>query len=414
MTIERMTSITKLNAPTTSLDLMSEAVADNPWPLLREVREQGPVVWHTGYNRWMITTDREVRKVVSDFRNFTVEKTTVEDLFGADAFISSDDRVYHDQLRNVWMNAFRKQGLDTLRPTIQTMVDGLIKPIAERLHAGETVELSKALCRPLPTLVIAMMMGVPDAMLPDVVRWSDEMAAGGSAYLPEDEVKRLRQTRDDAKAALAEFLTEQIVARRSGRGSNSGSDLISIMVQSDAAKKLSDPQLVQNVRQLLFAGNETTAKWLAQVFVTYAQENDARREMVSDRALVRAANDEVMRWQGVVGSLVRRVRNGPIEIAGVELADGDDVTCLLIAANRDPERYENPDQFNIHRPHLPNLGFGFGFHNCLGLALAKLEVELAVNGILDTVPEFALAGPYHYSSIPLRGPLPVMIAKSSL
>jgi len=361
----------------------------------------------TGYKRWIITTDRAVRKVASDFRNFTVEGTSAADLFGADAFISSDDRAYHDPLRDVWMPAFRKQGLDQLRPTLQTMVDGLIKPLAERLRSGETVELSSALCRPLPTMVIAAMMGVPDAMQADVVRWSDTMAAGGSAYLPEEELQRRRLARDEAKASLAEFLIEQIADRRA----HPGSDLISTMVHSKPASTLSDAQIVQNVRQLLFAGNETTAKWLAQVFVTYAQEHTVRRELANNRALIPAANDEVMRWQGVVGTLVRRVRNGPIELAGVELADGDDVTCLLVAANRDPERYENPDQFDIHRPHQPNLGFGFGFHNCLGLALAKLEVEIAVNGMLDAVPEFVLGGAYQYSSIPMRGPLPVLIKK---
>jgi len=171
-------TVLKPNVPTTALDLMSDATASDPWPLLREVRELGPVVWHTGYKRWIITTDRAVRKVASDFRNFTVEGTSAADLFGADAFISSDDRAYHDPLRDVWMPAFRKQGLDQLRPTLQTMVDGLIKPLAERLRSGETVELSSALCRPLPTMVIAAMMGVPDAMQADVVRWSDTMAVG--------------------------------------------------------------------------------------------------------------------------------------------------------------------------------------------------------------------------------------------
>jgi cytochrome P450 len=121
------------------------------------------------------------------------------------------------------------------------------------------------------------------------------------------------------------------------------------------------------------------------------------------------ANDEVMRWQGVVGSVVRRVRGGA-EIAGVPLADGDQVTCLLGAANRDPRRYEDPDRFDIRRPPQPHLGFGVGLHNCLGINLAKVEAEIAVNAMLDSVPLFQIAAPYRYSSLPVRGPDPVTIA----
>ena len=203
---------------------------------------------------------------------------------------------------------------------------------------------------------------------------------------------RIKQASADAKAALADYLGELILARRKAPGE----DLVSTLVRSEVAKGLADAQLIPNLRQLLFAGNETTAKWLAQIFATYAEQNDARRALVSDRSLVVAANDEVMRWQGSSATLVRRVRGGPIELAGVTLADGDNVTCLLSSANRDPERYENPDKFDIHRPIQPNLGFGVGFHNCLGSALAKMEAELVVNRLLNDVPDFHVAAPYRY------------------
>ena len=396
------------DAPTTRIDIMSDAVADDPWPALAGLRAQGPVVWHETYRRWMVTTDREVRKVVVDFRRFTVEGTSMVDLFGAEAFISTDDRRRHDDLRGVWNDAFRKQSLDALRPTIADIVVRLVAPIAERMRDGEAANATTELCRLLPTMVIARMMGVPDALLAEVVRWTDDMAAGGTAYLLDnpEAARRVGQAGEDAKTALAHYLTAQLADRRA----RPTDDLISMLANAEVARGLPDEHLVQNVRQLLFAGNETTAKWLAQILLAYGEHRDAQRELAGDRALIPAANDEVMRWQGVTGTLVRRVRGGAIEIRGVELGDGDLVTCILSSANRDPARYPDPNRFDIHRTPQTNLGFGVGFHNCLGLALAKLEVEVAVNGLLDAVPGYAIAAPYRFTTLPMRGPTPVTIA----
>lgn len=394
------------SVPTTRLDIMAAETAADPWPLLRELRAQGPVVWHEVYKRWLVTTDREVRAVVGDFQRFTLEGTSSAALFGDDAFISIDDRKRHDALRLVWGEAFRLQGLERLRPQVETIAAGLLEPVAQRLRDGEPVEMVSAVCRPLPTLVIALMMGVPRAMLGDVVRWSDEMAGGGPAYLADAAAQAAVRRREAAKGALADYLGELLRERRA----RPGEDLVSTLAASEVARRCSDDQLVQNLRQLLFAGNETTAKWLAHLFVTYAEEAGVRREIAADRALIRPANDEVMRWQGVVGTLVRRVRGGAVELAGVALADGDEVTCVLASANRDPARFAEPDRLDIHRPPQPNLGFGVGLHHCLGINLAKLEGEIVIGGFLDRLPDFRVAEPYSYSSLPLRGPQPVTLA----
>jgi cytochrome P450 len=249
--------------PTTRLDIASDATAADPWPLLHAVREQGSVVWHEVYGRWVITTDRAVRKVLTNFKRFTVEGTTVEDLFGSDAFISRDDRRRHDDLRNIWAESFRRQGLEPLMPTIRGIVDRLLDPVTERLRAGKAVDVTHALCRPLPTMVIALMMGVPEEAIPDVVRWSDAMASGGATYLSDEQAALAKSAREDAKTGLADYLLTLLRARRAAPGD----DLVSTLATSAPGQALDDAQLVQNLRQLLFAGNETTAKWLAHIFV---------------------------------------------------------------------------------------------------------------------------------------------------
>lgn len=393
--------------PETDFDIMDPAVAADPWPHLRALREAGPVVRHGGYGRWLITTDRATRKVLTNFRQFSVRGTSLETLFGSDSFIAMDDRHGHDSLRNVWAYAFRPSGVAGLRARVGDIVAELLAPLKERLLAGESVDLSDQFCRALPTTVIGRMMGVPDEVLPLIVEWSDAMVAGGTAYhLSPAQAEALHRSREEAKTSLADYLKSQIDYRRR----HPGEDLISAIAVSDVARGMSDDQIVPNLRQLFFAGNETTARWLGHIIVTLGERAELQREVAEDRGLVVQANDEVLRWQGVIGTTPRKVWGGPVVLEGVELPEGAELTCLTTAANRDPVRYADPDTLDIHRPYQPSLAFGMGFHVCLGQALAKMEAESAVNALLDLARPFHVAAPYTYSTLPVRGPGPVTIA----
>ena len=395
-------------APVTDFDVIGESIADDPFPVLSELQALGPVVWHTGYNSWLVTTDRAIRRVLADQQHFTVEGTVLEELFGSNAFISTDDRHRHDSLRNVFAGAFRHDALERLRPRIGELVEALLAPIAEGLAEGEVIDIDAAFCRELPARVIGAMMGVEEHMLTDVMGWADQMVEGGSVYLDKAEAEKRMAIRESAKASLSEYLLGRMADRRA----SPQDDLVSLLVTADAARGIPDDFLVENLRQLLFAGNETTAKWLANIFVAYGEFPDVRRELATDPSLVAKANDEVMRWQNPIGTIMRVVRGGPVELGGVTMQDGDAVSLVLTSGNRDPARYDDPDRFDIHRTPQPNLGFGFGLHNCLGLALAKLEAEVAVHGFLARIPDYRIVAPYRYSPVPARGPSPVMIARA--
>lgn len=391
--------------PTTNLDLMDPVLVHDPWPAMRALRELGPVLWHESLSRWLVTSERATRTVLTQYTRFTVQDTIVSELFGRDAFIAVDDRAQHDALRNVWSDAFRPRGLAALRPWVENMVGDLWAPLAGRLQAGERVDLVAGYCRTIPTLVIAQLMGVPEDALPDIVRWSDALAASTDTYARPEAQLRARALRQEAQAALAQFILVLIGERRKCPGE----DLISALIQSPPGRALPDELLMQNIRQLLFAGNETTAKWLAQIFVVYGEQPDVRRRLCKDPGLIRNANEEVLRWQAVVGTVVRRVTGGPIQLEGIELADGDGITCVLAAANRDPARHKEPDRFEMQRELHSQLGFGVGLHHCLGAMLARMEAEIAVKTLLATTPDYEIAAPYTYGSLSMRGPLPVVI-----
>jgi cytochrome P450 len=388
------------------VDLYSGSASDDPWPLVERVRAEGPVVWCENLDRWLVTSDRLVRKVLIDPERFTVEERRGPRLFGPDAFIGIDDRERHDALRGVWSVAFQRGTLETLRGVIAEIADRMLDDVEARLRAGQTVDAVASLCRDLPAYVIAYMLGVPADMRPKIVEWSDLM--GAAVGEPPSEWKAenpLWARAEEARANLAGYILEQIEFRRT----HPGEDLISQIVHSEIGARLSDLAIMENSRQLLFAGNETTAKWLGHAMVELARRPDLRAEVNADRDLLPGALEEIMRWQPVVGSVFRAVRGGDCELEGVTLRTGDQLMAMTGAANRDPARYEDPGRFDIHRPFKANLGFGYGMHSCLGVTLARLETAVTMGRVLDRLPDFALGGPVPYSSFQLRGPKAVPI-----
>jgi cytochrome P450 len=158
----------------------------------------------------------------------------------------------------------------------------------------------------------------------------------------------------------------------------------------------------------VFAGNETTAKWMAHTLVTLARHPDQRRWLHDDRSRIPRALEEVLRLETIAQVARRTVRNGDAEVAGTPVAEGDVVTCLLGAANRDPQRWTQPAAFDPGRPPKTHFGFGFGLHHCIGIHLARLEAGVWLNRLLDRLPAWEIPERIDYGlNFVLRGPAAV-------
>jgi len=387
-------------------DLYSRETAQNPWPAVKAMQEAGPVLRNVRTDAYIVTTDKLARTVLTDTSRFTIEGNISAIRFGPEAFFVIDDKARHDQLRSIWMGAFTRNTLEALRPMITQLADEMLDPIEERLRAGEVVDLEKELCRSLPAYVIAHMMGVPKSYRDDVVRWSDEL--GAAAVLPSNASKETDPTwirAHKAREEIGVYLAEAIAHRRKNPG---GTDLISQIVHSK--HDLPDNVIISNSRQMLYAGNETTAKWLGHIAVALAQRPDVRQEIIDAPKLMPQALEEVMRWTPVVMTSVRTVLPGGAEIEGVEIPEGANILPMVACANRDPARYEDPDTLNIHRKFQTNLGFGFGMHSCLGVTLARLETAIVIERLLARIPNYQLAGEVIYNAFTLRGPKVLPIA----
>ena len=399
--------VSRANAPTMDVDLYSRNILADPWPLLVRIREAGPLVWNTrGF--WMTAHDRVCRQILTRPDQLGQEGM-ISAFFGAEAFISIDDRRAHAALRNVWVSSFGRDGVAALQPKVADIVHRMLDAAEARWREGETVDLMADLCRPLPAYVIADMLGVSADMIASVIRWSDLMGDATLSGFPIDYANDPHWLgAEQAKADLADYILEQMAHRR-GRP---GDDLISRIVHSEVAGGLSDEAIMVNTRQLLFAGNETTAKWLGHSLLTLARRPDVRAAVDDDRTRLSAALEEIMRWQGVTQVLPRGVGGSGAIVEGIALDPAEEVTMLLGGANRDPERYDNPDELRIDRVTRPHLGFGFGLHSCLGAVLARMEALTVVTAVLDRLPEYAIAEPVAYGGFSLRGPseLPTTVA----
>jgi cytochrome P450 len=386
------------------VDLYTPEVVADPWPTLARIREAGPMLWNErGY--WMTARDRVCRRIFANPERFSC-KPVVPAFFGEEAFISIDDKARHNELRLMWSDSFRPASIARLAGVVRGIAERMLDPLVERLAAGETVDMVEGICRHLPAYVIAHLLGVPREMQDMLIEWSDRMAASTAAgYEIDYENDPAWLAGEQAKRDMADFIVEQIRHRRA----HPGDDLISQMVHSPVGRTLSEEAMVVNTRQLLFAGSETTANWLGHIVHILGRRPELQRELRVNPSLVRPAVEEILRWEPVVHALPRTVVGGDVEIEGVTIPEGAPVVPLLGAANRDPRRYDNPDELDIRRPGPSSLAFGFAIHNCIGIFLARLEAAETTGAILDRLSGYVLADEVRYTGFTLRGPAAVAV-----
>jgi cytochrome P450 len=371
--------------PRTRFDFQDQHFIDDPYPDLHTLQDLGPVVYHEDLQQYIVSHYEECLTVFSDSQAFFSPPEFFRAMFGGETIMSMDvDR--HDQTRGIWAETFTRRGVAPRREMITEAVDTCLAPLAERLRSGERVDVVAEMTRPVPTLVIARMLGIPTTDHPQFSDWSDGMvkAAEGATDASPQGVENLRLGME----ATAQF-NEYLAVMMSGKArSRCPVDLIGQMVESSVSTEMTAQEMTASVAQLVFAGNETTAKLMGTALYALARFPDQRRLLVENRDLIPRAVEEIHRWMSVIHVGWRVARDGKGLISGVQLPAGATILVLQGAANRDPKRWENPDVLDVRRTPRSHLGFGFGMHHCLGINLARLELEIWLNRMLDEVPDW--------------------------
>jgi cytochrome P450 len=395
--------------PVMNLSFHEEGFNQDPFPVLEEIRNAGPIVYNELLDRWMVTAYPHVSRVLGDSTHYAQGASEAfVDFFGGPTMETIDEPERHNAMRGIWAADFQRGTLEGQRALVDRVVAERLDPFVERLRSGETVDAVAELTRSIPTLVIASMLGIETAMFAQFSAWSDSMGTVTEGALdPTEKGMETVLAGRKATAELNAYIAEQVADRRR----HPSDDLIGKMVAAPFAQnEMSEVEIIASNTQLVFAGNETTAKLMAHTLVSLAAHPDQRRTLAGDRSLVLPTIEEVHRWQTITQFIDRDVRT-EVELAGVRLAPGAVVTPLQGAANRDPERWDHAGAFDITRPPRQHLGFGFGLHSCIGLNLARLEVQVWLDRLLELLPDFHITEEVDYGpNFQLRGPFAVYMA----
>ena len=386
---------------------MRREMRANPHPYYRALREKDPFHRSRPADGWILSRYADVEAVLGD-RSFSSDERNLrrwprmsarhrraglpDPYESGRASMLRSDPPDHTRLRTLVSKAFTPRAIERVRPTVEKYVEETLG----RVQTRRKLELVGDFAAPLPVSVIAEMLGVPVADRDRFRHWSDETVRTLGDNTLEDR-RRAFAAMNELEAYLAAITEER---RREPRD-----DLISALVRAEeAGDRLSRTELFMTCVLLLVAGNETTTKLIGNAVLALLEHPDQMELLRREPERIPGAVDELLRYDGPV-QLTSRMVLEDREFRGYRLRRGQQLVLLLAGANRDPERFPDPDRLDVTRPDVRHLAFSQGLHFCLGAQLARLEASLALEALVTRFPGLRRDGPVVWSdNTVLRGP----------
>ncbi|MDT0466216.1 cytochrome P450 family protein [Streptomyces gibsoniae] len=366
----------------------------DPYPVYARLRESAPVCPLSpphGVDTYLITRFDDAKAALTDPRiskDMYAAIDAYHTIFG-DSSVALDDNMLfsdppkHTRLRRIVNSAFTPRRIESLRPRIQEITDELL----DRCSTDAPVDLLTTFAFPLPLIVICELIGIPEEERSDVQKWCAVVARTG--FSKEDK-ERLAV----AEGALRDYFVDLIARKRR----DATDDLLGALIRTqDEQGAMNDGELLSTLWVLLFAGHKTTAYLIGNAVFNLLTHRDQLREVLADPELLPNAIEEVIRYEGSVENATFRHALEDITIRDTVIPKGALVQIAVASANRDPERFEAPDTFDVKRQGLQSahLGFGSGSHYCLGAPLARMEMRIALTTLFEKFPDVDLVAPAH-------------------
>ncbi|MDQ2635253.1 MAG: cytochrome P450, partial [Actinomycetota bacterium] len=352
-------------------------ITANPYPTYARLREEAPIYYNERYDFWALSRHSDVEKALSNWEAFSNQRSDILELIKSDfdmpkGVMMFEDPPIHTMLRGLMSRVFTPRRMAEIEDQIRRYCIGCLDPLV----GSDGFDIIAELASMMPMRVIGMLLGIPESEQVSVRDANDanlrtkpgapmkvvnpDKIADGSIYT--DYVEwRAKNPSDDLMTALlnVEFTDERGVTR-----------------------KLTRKEVLHYTQVVAGAGNETTGRligWLAKVL---AEHPDQRRAVVEDRALIPNVVEEMLRFEPT-GHATARYVTEDVDYYGTTVPAGSPILLLLASANRDDRRFTNPDVYDIRRPDLQHLTFGYGLHFCLGANLARLEGRVALDELLN-------------------------------
>ncbi|MEN9853950.1 MAG: hypothetical protein RLZ30_59 [Actinomycetota bacterium] len=381
----------------------------NPYPQLAELRKLGKPVWNEETGMFLAARYKDANAVLRNRslgRIFSPRTPETEwetfNYLHADSILDSEPPK-HTRLRSLVMKAFNPKRIEELRPNIERITNQLLHRIEGKVQSYGTFDLIADYAEPLPVMVIAELLGFPEADEHLLRPWSQAIVKMYEPSPTEEQKADARKASNEFAAYVHSLMVE--------RQKNPGVDLISeLAIVEEQGEKLSAHELIATCVLLLNAGHEASVNGFGNGLVAALGNEEQWGKLTSNiDGMTETAVDEFLRFDAPL-HLFERTATEEVEIGGVAIKPGQKIAALLGSANRDEEIFERADQLDLSRSPNPHIGFGAGIHFCIGAPLARQEMQISLPALLHRFPRLELADkPIRRPTFVLRGYEKVMV-----
>ena len=368
--------------------LLDPDVLADPYPLYHRLRREDPVHWDPFLHTWVVTRYADVVRVLRDFSAVCTPTPAQLSAMGLSALnpiaqvmvkqMLFLDAPAHSRIRSLAAAAFTPQRVEVLRGHIREIVRGLLGKVKPRASMDVIADLAV----PLPCIVTAEILGVPVEDHHQLKLWSQDFAEmlGNFQHNP-DRIPKILKTMEDMTAYF----------RAAMHGNNLRPDglvnsLKNAEIQGD---RLTEEEVVANSIVTMVGAQETTTNLIGSGTLSLLRHPDQLEKLRVDPSLIPSATEELLRYESPSQHTVRLAPEDT-ELGGKEIRKRQAVRAVMAAANRDPERFPDPDRLDITRQDNRHVAFGYGAHFCFGAPLARIEGQIALEEMVRWFPHWSL------------------------
>jgi cytochrome P450 len=363
------------------INLFSDDMRRDPFPMYEQIRSASPLLYVAPLDLWGIFDYDGVKRALTDHEAFSSIVTTATTT--TPNWLVFSDPPRHTKLRAIILRAFTPRSIASLEPRVREISRELLDETIER---GE-MDLVADYSGPLPTIVIAEMIGIPAADRPRFIQWSEVIMNMGYTISAGEEAKEAMKvyfaTKGEMKAYLADLLADRRKAPKD--------DLLTRLVEAEVdGERLTEEEILGFFQLLLAAGTETTTNLISNAMLSFIEHPAELARLKASPELLPSAIEEVLRYGSPVLTMFRQTKRD-VELSGQVIPAGKLVLTMIGSANRDPKYFKDPNRFDIARAPNPHIAFGHGIHFCLGASLSHLEGKIAIPDLLSRLSAFELA-----------------------
>ena len=378
--------------------MFTAEVIQDPYRYYGRIRDEDPVHWNELYELWVITRHDDLVWLTRNHEQFSSDVFLNDPRPAYPAIYESDTELYdfvrnyqgkqfiqydrpdHLEMRKVVHTYFSPKSMEEWRPLVKSAVADLLDAAEAR---GDGVDLMRDLAVPLPVLVIAEMMGVPEGERPHIRMLAEKLLNIGRG-----EPDRMRPLTEGMQGML-DYVNPLVDERID----NPQDDFISVLVGGEKSGVFTREQVLVNTGLLLLAGHETTINLICNGTRAFMNNRDQWDLLKTDpQGMMVRATEEALRYDSPVKS-IQRLASEDVEMRGKQIKKDDRIRWFISSANRDPNKFENPNTMDITRWPNPHVAFGSGVHHCLGATIARVEGQEVFSALAERYPNLELQNP---------------------